>query len=313
MDQALHLLGAGEAAANRVASRQHRVVHAGQVTRCGMGRKAVALRCARASWQRPFPRVYVIGTEPPAEWTRLLAATFHASPYAAATGSSAAFAYRLVDRPGPVLDLAMVHRHNAPARPGVRIHRPRTLTWAEVRFERGVPVVAPARMLLALASELGADELEATVALAARRGLISLSALHRAIEQMPSCPGLPALRAAAVAPALTRSGNERTLLALMRRAELPEPLTNVVIEGKELDLYWPDAKLGVEVDAFSTHGSLASFEDDRRLDVDMDAADIRILRFTGTRLRQRPEAVAARIAAVLTLRLGGLPSARKRS
>ena len=71
------------------------------------------------------------------------------------------------------------------------------------------------------------------------------------------------------------------MLALIRRAELPEPQANVVVEGKELDLYWPDARLGVEVDAFSTHGSLAAFEDDRKVDADLEAADLRVVRFTG--------------------------------
>ena len=81
---------------------------------------------------------------------------------------------------------------------------------------------------------------------------------------------------------------------------------------KELDLYWPEAKLGVEVDAFSTHGSIASFEDDRKVDADLDAADIRVVRFTGRRIRDRPEAVVARVAAILALRLGGLPPPRRR-
>jgi very-short-patch-repair endonuclease len=86
----------------------------------------------------------------------------------------------------------------------------------------------------------------------------------------------------------------------------------VVVAEKELDLYWHDARLGVEVDAFSTHGSAAAFEDDHKVDTDMEAADIRIVRFTGRRIRSQPEAVIAKLAAILALRLGGLPPPRRR-
>ena len=88
---------------------------------------------------------------------------------------------------------------------------------------------------------------------------------------------------------------------------MPQPHYNAPVLGKELDLYWPEAKLGIEVDAYSTHGDAASFEDDRRLDADFGAAGIEIRRFTGPRIEHHPHAVIARIAALLTLRLGGLP------
>ena len=145
-------------------------------------------------------------------------------------------------------------------------------------------------------------------ALALRRRLVSRAELAAAIDAYGTRPGLPALRAAAREPALTRSRQRAAdEPALIRRAELPEPQTNVVVADKELDPYWPEARLGVEVDAFSTHGSAAAFEDDHKLDADMEAANLRIVRFTGRRIRAPPEAVAAKLAAILARRLGGLP------
>ncbi len=114
------------------------------------------------------------------------------------------------------------------------------------------------------------------------------------------------------APVLTRSRYERLLRRLIVKAELPQPHYNAPVLGKELDLYWPEAKLGIEVDAYSTHGDTASFEDDRKLDADFGAAGIEIRRFTGPRIERHPHAVIARIAALLTLRLGGLPPPRRR-
>ena len=60
------------------------------------------------------------------------------------------------------------------------------------------------------------------------------------------------------------------LRRLVTQAELPQPTYNVVVLGKELDLYWPEARLGIEVDAYGTHGGRAAFEDDRKVDADLE-------------------------------------------
>ena len=313
MDQALLLAEPGDAAANWVAARQHGVLDRDQAAGVGLGRKAIDGRCARRSWRRLYPRVFAIGAQTISEHGRVLAAILDAGAFAVATGPTATFIYGITERPGDVIHLAMIGRRNAAARPGVRLHRPRDLTWKDVRFVGGIPVTSPSETLLALAEETRGDELEAVYALALRRRLVSWAALRHTIANGTRRPGRAALREATRAPALTRSSNERLMLALVRRAELPDPETNVVVAEKELDLYWPDAKLGIEVDAFSTHGSIAAFEDDRKVDADLDAADIRIVRFTGRRIRERPEAVIARVAAILALRLGGLPPPRRRS
>jgi len=308
----MQIAGPGEAAVNWVATRQHAVVHRDQAERAGVRRAAREGRCRRGTWRRLYTHVYLVGTQPPSDRARLLAAALDAGWHAAAGGSAAAFVYGLADRLPREIELTMVGRRDALARPGVRIHRPRGLTWSDVWFRAGIPVTSPAQTLIGLAATLDPDVLEAMCALAFRRGLVSRGGLLEAVERQGRRPGLPALRTAARDPALTRSGNERRMLALVRRAELPEPRANVVVAGKELDLYWPEARLGVEVDAFSTHGSAAAFEDDHKLDADMEAANLRVVRFTGRRIRARPEAVAAKLSAILALRLGGLPPPRRR-
>jgi len=59
-----------------------------------------------------------------------------------------------------------------------------------------------------------------------------------------------------------------------------------------------------EVDAYATHGDAATYEDDHILDADFEAAGIKLLRFTGRRIRARPQAVVARIAARVDLPSG---------
>lgn len=313
MDQALRIAGPGDSAANWVASRQHGVIHARQARRCGLGRRAIAGRCTQASWQRLQPRAYLIGGHSAPDRARILAATLDAGPCAAATGQAAGFLYGITSRLRAPIDLAMVGRHNAATRSGTRIHRPRGLAWDNVRFLHGIPTVCPIEMLIALAgTDMDSDVLEAACAMALHKGLVSRTSMRQALAESPPRPGLPRLRLVARDPSLTRSRNERRMLSLVRRAELPTPQTNVVIGGKEVDLYWPEANLGVEVDAYSTHGELLPFEDDRKVDADLEAIGVRILRFTDRRIRSHPEAVLAKLTAVLTLRLGGLPSPRRR-
>jgi Transcriptional regulator, AbiEi antitoxin len=89
----------------------------------------------------------------------------------------------------------------------------------------------------------------------------------------------------------TRSGFERRFLEVVREAGLPEPAMNVFVAGHELDAYWEEAHFGVELDAYETHGSRLSFEDDRVRDDDFLHAELVVTRVTETRLDREPRAV----------------------
>lgn len=85
----------------------------------------------------------------------------------------------------------------------------------------------------------------------------------------------------------------------MRRAQLPAPRTNVRVHGHELDAYWPDQRLGVEVDGYAVHATRAVFERDRQRDQELMGRGIRVARVMRRQLRDEPEAVVARLAAAL--------------
>ena len=65
-------------------------------------------------------------------------------------------------------------------------------------------------------------------------------------------------------PSVTRSDVERDFRKMVRDAGLPAPAMNYVVAGYELDCWWEDARLAVEVDTYGTHGTRLSFEEDRK-------------------------------------------------
>ena len=75
------------------------------------------------------------------------------------------------------------------------------------------------------------------------------------------------------------------MLALVRKAGLPEPLVNhpLIAPGYGhcwLDFYWPARRLVVETDSWSAPGNRAAFEQDRAKDAALVAIGLRVVRFT---------------------------------
>src|SRR5262249_6388872 len=83
----------------------------------------------------------------------------------------------------------------------------------------------------------------------------------------------------------TDSELERAMLALIRDAGLPEPLTQQVLQGERVDFFWPQANLVVEVDGYEFHKSRAQLEEDRRRDAKLTVAGYRVVRVTQPRLQ----------------------------
>jgi very-short-patch-repair endonuclease len=98
---------------------------------------------------------------------------------------------------------------------------------------------------------------------------------------------------------MTRSAPERRFLSLLRQSDLPLPESNVRVAGYEVDFAWPEQRLVVETDGWSTHSSPQSFEGDRRRDAELVARGYRVVRVTRRRLAEDEAGVAALIADAL--------------
>jgi very-short-patch-repair endonuclease len=131
------------------------------------------------------------------------------------------------------------------------------------------------------------------------QGLASERQIVDAIRRAPNSTGVGVLRdvigqAGGLAP--TRSEAERRLLKLVDDAQLPTPLANARLGGRELDFLWPEERLVVEVDGFRFHGHRVAFERDRRRDATLVAGGYRVIRVTWRQITEEPLALVASLA-----------------
>jgi very-short-patch-repair endonuclease len=165
-----------------------------------------------------------------------------------------------------------------------------------------LPVTAPARTLVDLAAAADTAELERAVATAVRARLLTPDELGHALTARARHRGARTLRRLLdrlTEPELTRSVAEERLLDLVRTAGLPRPRVNAVLESFEVDFFWPDARLVVEVDGFAYHRGRVAFERDRERDAVLAAAGHRVVRITWRQLDRRPNEVLVRLAQAL--------------
>jgi hypothetical protein len=162
--------------------------------------------------------------------------------------------------------------------------------------------------LLDLAATVRFEWLEKMVERSEERGLFDLRPVEELLERTVGHHGHKRLRRAISLykpTSFTRSGLEMGFLELVLAAGLPQPRTNYVEHGFELDCYWPEYRFAVELDVFETHGTRAAFERDRKRQEDLLLAGITMTRVTGPRLECEPDQVIRRVARLLAQRGGG--------
>lgn len=287
----------------RIAAGQDAVITYEQLRALGMGRGAIASRRRRGLLYPVHVGVYRWGLMQSPR-TRVRAAVLACAGDALATHHAPLALYGLRVLPDGPVDVTTVGRHVAPR--GVRPHTTAALDPADRRILGGIPVTSPARALLEVAAELTPRELADVVERAQIKRLVTKADLIATIERAPRRAGVAALRALAEEQAFTRSRAERKLVALMRAAQLPEPVFNACAEGLEVDALWRPERVVLEFDSYGFHATRAAFDRDRRRDATLQRARYLVLRTTWTELTQQSHALVARVALALS---GGAPTA----
>jgi very-short-patch-repair endonuclease len=262
--------------AAQLATPQHGVVARRQLMRAGLTRDEIDHLVAAGRLLLLYRGVYAVGHRPVGPRSREMAVVLLAGSRGALSDHSAGglWAVRTAWR-GPVHAIGSYSRKG----PGYVIHRTRHLPPEDVTVHWGIPVTTPLRTLLDLSRHLSLDALDAAVAEALVRKLVTIEALQ------PRATGN--LRALLDTAAPTRSRLERGLRRLLREHGLPQPISNGFIEGYEVDLHWPAHRLIAELDGYDYHGHRRAFETDRERDIVLQAAGWRVVRVTSQGLERR--------------------------
>ncbi len=189
---------------------------------------------------------------------------------------------------------------------GIRLHRTTSLdARLDVRIRVGLPTVSPARALVEMAGTLTPRELERGLDDALHSNVVRLPQVREALMRIGRYrDGAKTLEALLTeredGAGLSRSDGELALWDALVASGLPRPARNLQLVDYEVDFYWPELRVVVEVDSYRHHLRKASFDSDRAKDADLEARGYTVLRFTAMQIAEEPLAVIARIAAVLT-------------
>ena len=206
---------------------------------------------------------------------------------------------------GTWIDVTVPTTAGRTRRDRIRLHRSSTLDADEVTTHRGIPVTNIARTLLDVAATLTGPALARAIEQTEIRRLFDLAAVEKTLARNLNHPGARRLRRALALyrdDEFSRSELEKAFLALCDAHGMPRPLVNHIVEGKEVDFFWPDHRLIVETDGRTTHFTIAAYEGDRARDAYLLTLGYRVMRFTELQVRFEGATVADRLAAALATR-----------
>jgi very-short-patch-repair endonuclease len=281
------------------ARRQYGMITRSQLLEAGVGSSAIGRRARTGRLRRIHRGVYLVGPILP-PWGLEMAAVLACGPRACLSHVSAARLWGLApdDDAGPIH--VRVPGGHGGDRTGIRVHSTEALAPDERRLINRIPVTAPGRTLLDMATVVSRTELEGAVARAERKGLIDRNGLSALVEGSKGRQGTPALRGIVEAgAAFTRSEAERRFLELVRKARLPPPESNVMVHGYEVDFFWRKERIVVEVDGYRYHSSRPTFESDRRRTAHLAAHGLQVIRLTWRQIAEEGAATAVQIGRAL--------------
>jgi hypothetical protein len=291
-----------EAAIRELARRQIGHVTRVQLLKLGLGSAAIGARVATGALVTRYPGVYAL---PPARQdpqALIHAAVLAGGPDAAASHTSAAWLWDFVPHFQSPPEITLSKGDRRPRH--ILTHRCPSLQRRDITRQRAIPTTTPARTLLDLAPTLTPKQLTRTVNDALRNHHVRPDALHDVITRNPRHAATKLLTPFLDLPGgnPTNSWLEDEFLPFLAKYGLPTPLINHPLNGDEVDAYFPDHNLIVELDGWDFHKDRHAFETDRERDAHHLAHGTPTVRITKDRLKHTPDREAARLEAILSQR-----------
>lgn len=288
-----------------LASKQHWVIAARQLLKIGLTRAAIDERVRRGELVPVHRGVYKLSPAPLTARGELAAAVLACSPTPLISHESAGGLWVLAPlRPHPV-HLTLTGGRSS-SRPGIVVHRSRSLHPDDVARKDGLPVTSVARTLVDLAAG-DADELRRAVEEADKQDLLRAAEVRAACDRANGKPGVGELRRlldSLAAPEPTVGELERGFHWLCTDY-LPanlQPRFNDPFGPFRLDAHWPLQRLAVELDSYEHHRDNAQLRRDHRKNLYVAEARIELVRLGWVEVVKDAERTAGMLLAGLAER-----------
>jgi hypothetical protein len=247
--------------ATTLAASQHGRVKREQLLAEGIDASRIRRWLADGRLHQVHRGVYAIGRPPPSMHGEYMAAVLACGRGAALSHRADAHLLKIIVCSKPPPPEVTVPTANRRARPGIAVHRVRSLPVEDTSEFEGIPVTTVPRLLLDLAPSLSDESLTRACDTAWHEHRTSPDMILACIERNHGKPGASRLRRA-LGSDVTLSMLEDAFIALLRRHNLPLPRTNIDHAGHRVDCHWPAEGLTVELVSYRWHASRRAFEAD---------------------------------------------------
>lgn len=256
-----------------------------------------------ACWTRVAQGWYRWAECPLQERALLFAIAPSLPPGSAFWGPTAARLYGLDAPQPPRPEVVLPAGDPIAKRAEARVHRLQLREGDVVHLE-GLPVTSPLRTCFDLAGHLHPVPAVVAIDMALHAGLVQQAAFAAYVAAHRGVAGVVgARRVLELVEPKAESPMETQLRLLLVRRGLPRPQAQVelfdeagVFAGR-LDLYYPEARLGIEYDGENHRERLIS--DDRRQNR-LQAIGVQLLRYTASDLRERPDTIVREVRRALS-------------
>ncbi len=277
--------------------RQHGLLTLAQAREAGLSAHAVGSRVRSGRWQRLGRAVFLVSELPPDDEALLRAAVLGRGERATASGLAAAWWHGLVEELCWPVEVTVPRCGVRGSRPGVRLRRRDLAAADRVELRHMWTTALPLTVVEA----------------AVHRGVEGAALLDRALQRRVRFPTVvrahnrnlgrhgSARASELLVAAADRAASqaERVLIALLREHRITGWRRHYRVEGYELDVAFPAARVAIEVDGWAWHTSPERFRADRQRQNALVLAGWTVLRFTWHDLTSRPGDVIAEIRRAL--------------
>lgn len=256
------------------------MVSTAQLRAAGLAKDGIVRRVAKGLLHPRHRAVYAVGHMPLTRRSDEWAAVLACGDGAVLSHMTAGALWGIV-KPGREIHVTTPRTRKGPD--GVTTHRTRRLDPADHGKMDGLPVTSLHRTLVDLADTLTQPNLAKAIHEAEIKRAFDLRLFDQALARVPGRKGRHRLRRACEdyrPPPVTRSEAEILFQAFLEETGIRAPECNATRAGYELDCWWPDASLNVEVDGAATHHTTQSFHADRRRDRALKREGIEVIRIT---------------------------------